>query len=219
MTVVVYPAHVSAAEGGGLIARFPDFAELNCTAANPADLVLTAREALARELQRREAQGEDWPPASDALAPEPGASLLLVDVTVDDTPVRVTISLGERLLRRIDGDAEARSMTRSGYLALGARRLLEQASSEPGAARNLQEEIAGLARRVNDTLGPDSPIGRTLAELDGFAMDGLRRVGSEMRSAMSPRSRRGAAQAAPEPEPQPQPHPEPAAPEAADGER
>jgi hypothetical protein len=196
MTVVVYPAVVAPIEGGALKARFVDFAEVEVEATTSVELIRLAREQLGAELQRLEQNADIWPPASglENLAIPPGGSVVLVDVSVEDTPVRLTISLGERLLKRIDEDAEARSMTRSGYLALGARRLLgdhtatfSRATGETG--KKIQDEIDDLGRRLNEALGPTSPVGRTLAELDGMALDGFRWLSGEVRAAMKPRPR------------------------------
>lgn len=200
MTVVVYPALMEARGEPttlALHARIVDFPGLEVSAAGQADLIHAARERLSAELQRLEAAGDTWPQptALDALAVTSGGSVILVDVSVDDTPVRLNISLGERLLKRIDHDAEARSMTRSGYLALGARRLLEETAQSADAvggeaSRKLQEEVAALGRRVNEAVGPDSHFGRTLAELDAMALDGLRRLGGEVQSALRSKPRR-----------------------------
>lgn len=207
MSVVVFPAVLSATEGV-LRARFVDLPGLEVSAASQAEIIRLARERLSDELQRRALADEPWPePTSMERVEVPaGGSVLLVDASVDDTPVRLTISLGERLLRRIDGDAEARSMTRSGYLALGARRLLGEAAAPSGegpageAGRRLQEEMTVLGRRVTEAIGPDSPFGRTVAELDARALDGLRRLGGEVQSALKSASRERRS-APPPPEP------------------
>ena len=203
MTVVVYPAIVGPAEGDTLKAHFVDFAGMVVEAASAADLIRLAREQLGAELQRLEKAGDTWPAPTPlaALIVPPGGTAVLVDLSVEDTPVRLTVSIGERLLKRIDKDAAARSMTRSGYLALGARRLLGEAGApfvggETG--RKIQEEIEAVRRRLNETLGPDSQVGRTLADLDALAQDGLRRLGDEVRSAIRPWPRRPAAPAATE---------------------
>lgn len=185
MTVVVYPAVVTPTPAGALSARFVDFPDIGAEADSPVELIRLARERLGEELQRLEAAGDIWPNASGmaGLAIPPGGSVVLVDVSVEDTPVRLTISLGERLLKRIDEDAEARSMTRSGYLALGARKLLgDSVGGETG--RKIQVEIEDLGRRLNEALGPNSTVGRTLAELDGLAVDGFRRLSEEVRAAI-----------------------------------
>lgn len=196
MSVVVYPAIVTAS-AGALKAAFVDVPEVVVSAASQADLIRLARERLSVELQRREREEAPWPEptALGRVVAPAGGSVLLVDVSVDDTPVRLTISLGERLLKRIDHDAEARSMTRSGYLALGARRLLGEAGGASGmfsddTGRKLQEEMAVLGRRVNEVIGPESPVGRTLAELDAMALDGLRKLGGEVQSALRASGRR-----------------------------
>ncbi len=47
-----------------------------------------------------------------------------VPVELPDEAVRVNISLDKLLLKRIDAAAERRGMSRSGFLAEGARQLL-----------------------------------------------------------------------------------------------
>ncbi len=205
MAVVVYPALITKAERG-LHARFVDFTASGVNAESTAELIRLAREWLHAELLRLEGEGETWPEptAVEQLTPPPGGLAVLVDVSVEDTPVRLTVSIGERLLKRIDEDAQARSMTRSGYLALGARRLLGDVPD--GAAglggetgRKIQAEIDGMARRLTETLGPESSFGRTLADLDARATEGMSRLGEHVRAAM--RARR-ADQPAPPPEPE-----------------
>jgi HicB_like antitoxin of bacterial toxin-antitoxin system len=196
MTVVVYPAVVMSAEPTSLRARFVDFPGVEVGADSAGELIRLARERLGAELQRLENQGDTWPeptPVTSLNVPQ-GGSAVLVDVSVEDTPIRLTISLGERLLKRIDEDAAARSMTRSGYLALGARRMLGEVTAPFGGVggetgKRIQEEIEAVGRRLNEALGPESPVGRGLADLDAYALDGLRRLGDEVRSAMRPRRR------------------------------
>jgi hypothetical protein len=195
MTIVVYPAVVTAAEAPALRARFVDFANVEVEAASAVELIRLAREALGLELQRLENENEVWPEPTvlGNLSVPLGGSAVLVDVSVEDTPVRLTISIGERLLKRIDQDAAARSMTRSGYLALGARGLLGETGGVGGeTGRKIQEEIEAVGRRLNEALGPNSTVGRTLADLDALALDGLRRLGKEVRSAIKPRASRAA---------------------------
>ena len=55
----------------------------------------------------------------------------LVPVEVPCRAIRVNISMDEGLLRRIDRAAEARGMSRSAFLAEGARRLLAEACFDP----------------------------------------------------------------------------------------
>ena len=129
--------------------------------------------------------------------------VIWVDVEVEDTPVRVTISLGERLLARIDAAAAEHAMTRSGYLAAAARRQMAASGSplDGPTGQRIFDEVEAAGRRIHETLGPDSPVGRTLAELDAIALDGLRRVAGGVSSAIQSRkgARREAAPDAAEP--------------------
>ena len=110
MGLVVYPALV--AEGGAddFTATLPDFAGLSVRAASPPELLLAARERLLQVLKALEKAVDTWPKASSlaevgANRPDHVGGVIWVDVEVEDTPVRVTISLGERLLARIDAAA------------------------------------------------------------------------------------------------------------------
>ena len=209
MSDLVYPA-VLRAEPGGLAARCLDFPGLEVRGADPASVLRAAREAVSTRLSELEGAGEGWPePTSpQAIGPlEAGASLLWIDIPVEDRPVRVTISLGERLLARIDAAAESFALTRSGFLAAAARRQLGAGVSplEPDLGRKLYEEVAVAGRRIQDTLGPESPFGRTLAELDGVAMDGLRRLAGEVTGAVRRRRAPGEPSPAPDAPGSPQP--------------
>ena len=55
---------------------------------------------------------------------------VLVPVEVPENPVRINVSIDRGLLKRIDDAAERRGMTRSGFLAEGARQLLRAAAKE-----------------------------------------------------------------------------------------
>ena len=194
MATIVYPAFVDEAQAATLSARFPEFPELSIVAATPGELMAAARDKLGQRLRQLEKAGEEWPEPSTLAGlratAAPNVTTIWVDVSVDDTPIRVTISLGERLLARIDTAAEARSLTRSGYLASAARRQLDhEGASSPSQA--ILEEVVAAGRKVQETLGPSSPIGRTLADLDALALDGLRKIASGVSDAMtkSPSSR------------------------------
>ena len=197
MALAVFPALVDDASAGELHADFPDFAALHVQAASPGELLARAREALTDALRSLEKGGGEWPEASTlaqvrASHPDHPGSVVWVDVPVDDTPVRVTISIGERLLARIDAAAEEHAMTRSGYLAAAARRQIVAGGSplDHPLGDKLVKEVVAAGRRVHEVLGPESAVGRTLAELDGIALDGLRKMASSMSDAV--RVRRGA---------------------------
>ena len=202
MGLIVYPALVSDEDPAELQAMFPDVAGLVVKAASPAELLTLARERLSQVLRALEKAGDGWPTPSSladvrAAHPQHPGSVIWVDVSVEDTPIRVTISIGERLLARIDAAAEAHAMTRSGYLAAAARRQMASSGSplETPAAQRLLDEVAATGRRIQETLGPDSAVGRTLAELDAIALDGLRRMAGGLSSAVRPQGRSRAAPA------------------------
>ena len=182
MATLVYPALVTGDHAQGYHANLVDFEQLTPSAASPAELLTAARDLLLGALTRLEKAGRDWPAATpvEALGERAGGAIvMLVDVQVEDPPMRVNISIGERLLRRLDQTAEAQNMTRSGFIAAAVRqRLGDQASDETigerASSQRLLDEVAEVGRRVNEALGPDSAFGRTLADLDARALDGLR---------------------------------------------
>ena len=192
MTTIVFVAQVSGYEESGYRAKFPDLPSLVINAVELASLLRDARAGLLRELRALEAAGDAWPSPTTMAAlhqsPEhTGETLLLVDVQVDDPPLRVNISIGERLLKRLDEAATAQDMSRSGFIAAAVRhRLGEAPSAKPlffeASTQRLQEEVASVARRVNEAVGPDSTFGRAVAELDIRALEGLRSLTSMIAS-------------------------------------
>ena len=198
MGLIVYPVLIDDADPAALHATFPDVPALSVVAASPAELLLRSREKLMEVLRALEQDGDAWPAASSLAEvrrahPDHRGGVVWIDVEVEDTPVRVTISMGERLVARIDQAAGELSMTRSGYLAAAARRQMASGRSplETPADQRLLEEVAAAGRRIHETLGPQSPVGRTLADLDALALDGLRHVADGM--AGITRRRRGGA--------------------------
>lgn len=195
MPSLVYAAIATGTADHGYRAGFPDLAEVSVSAANLDELLRLAREALIQALKRREDAGEAWPPASPLERVRAGLAggdgvVFMVEVQADDPPVRVNVSIGEHLLKRIDDAAGARNMTRSGYLAAAARRMLGEevgARSDAPGAGQVRDELAAFGRRVQETLGPDSPLGRTLAEFDTRALEGLRRVAGDVLGRRPPR--------------------------------
>ena len=200
MPVTVYPALVTGDQVQGYRAELVDFLGVSVSEATSADLLRVSRERLLAALTALEAGGQDWPPAtpvealSERLQAE-RAILLLVDIQVEETPVRVNISIGDRLLRQLDEAAEAQNMTRSGYIAAAVRQRLGAAGAQGGGmngagSQRLFEEVAEVGRRVNDALGPESAFGRAVAELDSRALDSLRMLAGNVSSAVR---RRGGA--------------------------
>lgn len=148
-----------------------------------------------KELQRLADDGHDWPKptALEAVTAEPGVIPFLVDVSVEDTPVRVNISIGERLLKRIDQAAETRGMSRSGFIAASARTALgEKIGAGTGAdfdaiARKLQDEWSVLGRKITDSLGPDSAFNRSVNDFDAKLTETIRKTADNISAAMARR--------------------------------
>jgi predicted RNase H-like HicB family nuclease len=195
MSTVVYVALVSRADGGAYRARFPDLADSETEGATLAELLVNARQRLLTCLEAIEGQGDAWPePAPfESFAAEPGVMAIPIDVAVDDPPIRVNISLGERLVLRLDAAAEARGMTRSGFIAQSVRASLGESSRGAGdfdaMGRRVQDELSAMAKRINEAIGPDAPFTRRMNEFDGVLYDGVRRAADSVSAAMARRRR------------------------------
>ncbi len=199
MPVTVYPALITGDQAQGYRADLVDFQGVSIVESSSADLLRVSRERLLEALTALEAAGRDWPSAtpvealSERLRTE-RAILMLVDIQVEETPVRVNISIGDRLLRQLDEAAEAQNMTRSGFIAAAVRQRLgaagAQANGVNGAgSQRLFEEVAEVGRRVNEALGPGSAFGRAVAELDSRALESLRMFAGNVSSAVKRRDR------------------------------
>ena len=169
MAAVVYPAFVTGNRDSGYEARFPDLPDLTVRAASQGELMATARDSLHKRLEKMTADGVDWPEPSEisGLGSHPdatGAGTLLVDVDIDDAPVRVNISIGERLLKRIDQAAEARGMTRSGFIAMASRQAMGEAFQWD--ARKVEETLSDYGRKINEKLGPESDFYKGVSDLE-----------------------------------------------------
>jgi len=198
MTSVIYPAIARRDAAGEYIADFPDLPGVAATGQTQADLLTRAREALRARLEQLAADGETWPEPSaiETLGVEPPASVLLVDANLDDTPVRVNISIGERLLRQMDEAAERRGMSRSGFIAEAARAALTRESAKPGwkgaaeldaAASALQAELSAAARKLKDQFAPGSTFNRSMQELDDRITELVRKTADGVSAAVSRR--------------------------------
>jgi predicted RNase H-like HicB family nuclease len=208
MNTLLFVALATAEPGGGYRASFPDVPECVVTAGDLAELLLAARQALAAHLQRTADAGDVWPkPTSiETIPPTPGVIPLLVDVAVDDPPVRVNISLGERLVQRMDAAAEARGMTRSGFIAQAVRVSLGErgpANDFDAATRRLQEELSTLGRKINDSIGPGSAFSRRMSELDDQVYEGVRKAADSVSAAMTRRREASKSAGAADAEPPP----------------
>ncbi len=195
MTTLVFVALAQGDQQAGYTASFPDLPEISAGGPGMAELVTGAREAVQKELQRLESDGQEWPRPTpiEAVTHQAGVIPFLVDITVEDTPVRVNISIGERLLKRIDQGAEARGMSRSGFIASAARTALGDRPASPGVtdfdavARKLQDEWSVLGRKITDSLGPDSAFNRNMTEFDNKVSETIRKTADNISAAMARR--------------------------------
>jgi len=110
---------------------FPDFPGVTSAASSFAEVPQQAQDALATAVEDMIAEAEDLPaPVEEGGQAEPdGTELhnpryLVVPVEIPESPARINVSIDKGLLKRIDSAASRRGMTRSGFLAEGARKLL-----------------------------------------------------------------------------------------------
>lgn len=210
MSTAIYVAVMRGDQAGGYHAAFPDLPDCTATGANPAELLAHAREAVSAKLQALADDGQEWPRATplEQVRPEPGAAIILVDVEVEDAPVRVNISLGEQLLKRLDAAAEARGATRSGFIAQAVRASLGEKSRSAGpdiegAARRLQDELQAVGRKISESFGPDSAFNRSMAEFDDKMTETIRKAADSVSAAMARRREHEAAASATRPKADP----------------
>jgi len=193
MNTILYVAGARGDRTGGYHARFPDLPDCTASGVDPAELMANARSTIGARLQALADAGEEWPaPTSvEHVQVQPPEFVLLVDVEVEDTPVRVNISLGEQLLRRLDAAAVASGSTRSGFIAQAVRARLDErrfrSADFEGAARKLQDELSAVGRKINESLGPDSAFSRSMAEFDDRVTETIRKAADGVSAAMQRR--------------------------------
>jgi len=199
---LVFAALISGDESAGYQAAVPDLPGCTASGRTVADTIGHVRNAVSNHLQSLADEGVDWP-APRSLAETktgPGQALYLVDVQVDDAPVRVNISIGEQLLKRLDAAAEARGTTRSGFIATAVRTSLGERARAPSAdfdaaARQIRDELSAFGRKLSGRLGPDSAFSRSMAELDDRVLETVRKAADSVSAAIA-RRRDSAANAA-----------------------
>lgn len=191
MTTVIYVALVCGGQAQGYQASFHDFPACAVHGGDLAELLTNARQALVERLEAFEEAGDVWPAATpiEQIRPQAGVMPVPVDVSVDDPPIRVNISLGERLVQRLDAAATAGGMTRSGFIAKAVRVSLGESSQAQGdfdaVGRRLQDELSALGRRINDSIGPESAFTRRMNELDERVYEGVRRAADNVSAVMA----------------------------------
>jgi predicted RNase H-like HicB family nuclease len=110
---------------------FPDFPGVTSAATEFADVPQQACDAIATAVEDMIAEGEALPASVEEGRQseiEPAEfhdpRYVVVPVELAETPTRINVSIDRGLLKRIDDAASHRGMTRSGFLAEGARKLL-----------------------------------------------------------------------------------------------
>jgi predicted RNase H-like HicB family nuclease len=108
---------------------FPDLPGCVTVGRDTKDAVLRAEEALGLHLETMEEDGDPLPAPTmpiDRLEVDPDGELIgrLWIVPQLSRAVRVTITMDEQLLARVDREAASRGSSRSGFLAEGARKLI-----------------------------------------------------------------------------------------------
>jgi predicted RNase H-like HicB family nuclease len=192
MTTVIYVACVRF-DDQGYEAMFPDLPNCQAVGRDLAELLMHARQAVTDRLEAIENSGETWPPATplERIEPLAGVIPIPIDVSVGDRPIRVNISLGERLVQRLDAAAEAKGMTRSGFIAQSVRASLGDSvrvgEEFAASGKRFQDELNALGRRINDSIGPDSTFARRMNELDERVYDGVRKAADTVSAAMGRR--------------------------------
>ena len=206
MNTILYVAVARGDRASGYQARFPDLPECSVTGADPAELMANARATVNARLQALADAGDEWPKATaiEHVQVQPPEFVLLVDVEVEDTPVRVNISLGEQLLKRLDAAAVASGATRSGFIAQAVRAKLGERRASgadfEGTARRLQDELNAVGRKINESLGPDSAFSRSMASFDDRVTETIRKAADGVSAAMVRRREAEARSAAPKSE-------------------
>lgn len=125
MPIRYYPAIVERNDEG-LYAHFPDLPVCIAQGATWDDLMIDAEKALAAHLSHWSGPIPS-PSAMEAIPADPDvteAGRILVRCEMPGKSVRVNITLDEGLLAAIDAAAGARAMSRSAFIAAGARAMM-----------------------------------------------------------------------------------------------
>ncbi len=178
MSTVVHALTVEEEPAAGHVGHFLDFPNIQVEARTLSVLASRAREALLAELQRLQKEGRDWPQAAESselkARTAAGEMLVLIEVQVEDVPLRVNITMGERLLKRLDAAAQAGGMTRSGFISMAVRGRLGDEPEAGPLLNRLANELGRIGGRVHEAVGPKSNLVRLIDEVDQRALDVLR---------------------------------------------
>ena len=132
MATVWYPAIIERGEAG-FGAFFPDFPGCVSAGDTQQEAAAGAIEALRLHVRGMLADGDPIPEptpldhvAADAEVHE--VARMLVPADLPSKAVRVNISMDEGLVEQVDRAASKLGMTRSAFLAAGARKLIDEAA-------------------------------------------------------------------------------------------
>lgn len=129
-----YPAILEKEADSDFGVSFPDFPGCVGAGATAEESLRDAEAALALYIQGMIEEGHAVPAPSDIeeVATDPDVrrvALVMVAAHEPETVKRVNISIEESLLAKIDATATQRGMTRSQFLAEGARRLIQEGAA------------------------------------------------------------------------------------------
>jgi predicted RNase H-like HicB family nuclease len=133
MATVWYPAIIERGDKPGFSVFFPDFP--GCVSAGDTEQETAARaiEALRLHVRGMLAEGDPMPEPTplDRVAGDPEvseAARILVPADLPGKALRINISMDEGLVEQVDRAASKLGMTRSAFLAAGARKLIDEAA-------------------------------------------------------------------------------------------
>lgn len=127
--MAIYPALFEKGEGGRIVVSFPDLPGCLTEGDTESEAMAMAIDALSGHIHTLQDLKREVPAPSslsDAAVPEGARAALVPGPAEDSPPVRINISINQRLLRDVDEVAKREGMTRSGLLAAAARSMLAQ---------------------------------------------------------------------------------------------
>jgi len=132
MSIHYYPAIVEQT-ADGFSCYFPDLPGCVSAAATMAELAAEAEEALSLHLAglHEDRDPIPVPTALEQVVADPDIAVyatILVRVEMPGRAVRINLSIDEGLLARVDAEASRQKLTRSGWIAEAARRVLTGAA-------------------------------------------------------------------------------------------
>jgi predicted RNase H-like HicB family nuclease len=128
-----YPAIIHHDEGTAFGVSLPDFPGVIASGDTIEAAILDAEEALSASLEFMHGRGDEIPEATalervaELEDAKDARAIVLVEARFAEPAVRVNTTLPRSLVARMDKEAERRGMSRSAFLAEGARALIRNA--------------------------------------------------------------------------------------------